>query len=75
MLHSAFLVDEAIFKWGQAIKEMMTGGENQLTLEMLEALKLELEEILDNLKLYEYFQLSSDLEELMLSFWPPSKPS
>jgi glycogen debranching enzyme len=73
MLYSAYLVDEAIYEWGQEIKEMM-GSDVELTEDILQQIETNLKERINNLELHEYFQLSHELKETMLELLPTSAP-
>lgn len=53
---------------------MMT-ADLELTEEILQQIETSLTERLNNLELYEYFQLSSELKDIMLALLPTSKPS
>jgi glycogen debranching enzyme len=59
MLHTAFIVDQVIYEWGEEVKEMMS-FDVELTEEILSQIEQNLLNRLVHLKLHEYFQLSKD---------------
>ena len=61
MLYTAYLVDDVIYEWGEEVKEMLS-FDVEFTQDILHQIEENLRNRLDCLKLYEYFQLSPDLE-------------
>lgn len=59
MLHTAFIVDQVIYEWGEEVKEMMS-FDVELTEEILTQIEQNLLNRIVHLKLHEYFQLSKD---------------
>lgn len=74
MLYPAFLVDTVIYQWGEEVKEMMS-FDMELTEEILEQIQTNLASRLQDLQLYEFFQLSPDLRDILLASVPVRKPS
>jgi hypothetical protein len=70
MLYPAYVVDNAIFEWGEQVKHWLR--HEQFTLDILKQSEENLKTKLFALRIYEYFQISPEFQGKLAYLLPPS---